>query len=275
MGKKLVPLPVAGSMPVMSYLMPAQLRIDDAYQRSLDTAPSQGLIRRIAENWDWGLCQPLVVSRRDGNHFVIDGQHRLAGALLRNDIAMLPCVVVEYPSPQAEAAAFVEINKARRPLSALDIFRARVASGDEEANAVNETIERAGLQLSTHSNNTAMRPGTIANIGGILRAWKEHGGFATGLALELIAQAYPGEVLRYVGTIFPGVVAIIGEDRHDFSLTTPLRDMIAGKSQEDWRILIAQARADDPDLRFHQASERVFSDHWDEALGAYLDREAA
>lgn len=59
--------PPTGQLPVLQYLTPAQLAVDPAYQRKLDSTTSRKLIREIAQNWDWSLCLPLVVARRAGD----------------------------------------------------------------------------------------------------------------------------------------------------------------------------------------------------------------
>jgi hypothetical protein len=51
--------PPLGTLPVLQYVLPAQLTIDASYQRTLDTVASQALIRQIARHWDWDLCLPL------------------------------------------------------------------------------------------------------------------------------------------------------------------------------------------------------------------------
>ena len=98
--------PMRGMRPSLEFRPIPDLHIDPTYQRSIDTAPSQTLIRRIAVHWDWGLCQPLTVAKRDdGMLYVIDGQHRLAAAKARHDIYDLPCVVVSSLSPGHEGSA--------------------------------------------------------------------------------------------------------------------------------------------------------------------------
>lgn len=89
--------PPLGRMPVLQFCAPGELDIDPAYQRDVTNGSSLTLIRRLAQHWNWDLCQPLVVARRAGGGlFVIDGQHRLEAARLRGDIPQLPCVVVDY-----------------------------------------------------------------------------------------------------------------------------------------------------------------------------------
>ena len=53
-----------GRMPVLQFMGPCELQIDAAYQRSIESGESKTLIRKIAQHWNWDLCQPLVVARR-------------------------------------------------------------------------------------------------------------------------------------------------------------------------------------------------------------------
>lgn len=267
--------PVKGDLPVLQYLTPGQLGIDPTYQRSIETGPSQRMIRMIAKGWNWDMCQPLVVAKRAEGYFVIDGQHRLAAAKLRGDLQVLPCHIANFASAEAEAAAFVEINKARRPLSAVDIFNAEVAAGDETAVAIATAIDNAGLALATHRNNHGMAPGLVANIGGIKQAWKSYGDEATTVALKVLARAFEGQTLQYAGTIFPGIPPIVGEDGEDFTYSLQLIEMLKAKPQKEWKRLIDLRKLDDPGMRLVKAAEDALSDAWDEALGAHLAGEAA
>lgn len=225
-----------GTLPALQYLLPAQLDIDPSYQRSLETDGSQTLVRGIAQHWNWDLCQPLVVARRDdGKLYVIDGQHRLAAARLRGDIQQLPAVVVQYASAQDEAASFVLLNQQRKPLSKIDLFKAAVASGDRTATAIVAAMERTGLSLAPHTNFTAWKPGMVANIAGIEAAWRTYGSEVTTLAMRLMV------------------------------------DVVGNESQEEWRAAIMRVRADHPDLNFAKASAKTFLAAWGEALDEWME----
>lgn len=255
-----------GRMPVLQFIPPAELLIDAGYQRSLDAEPSKTLIRKIAQFWNWDLCQPLVVARRaNSDLFVIDGQHRLEAAKMRGDIAQLPCVVVEYTSAADEAASFVHLNQQRRPLTRIDLFKAAVASEDPEACAIIEALHRAGLSIAPHSNYTVWKPGMVSNIGGIEAAWRKHGARCTERALVVLGRAWTGEVLRYAGTLFPGIAAICGEDGDKLDVGL-LCGMLGGETQDSWRRRILQRRTDDPNLKFAAASAAVLSDAWRERV---------
>lgn len=276
--------PPKGRMPALQFAPPDMLAIDADYQRSINGGASRKLIRDIAINWNWDLCQPLVAARRPGivDLYVIDGQHRLEAARMRGDIQQLPVVVVEYTSAADEAANFVALNQLRRPLSRIDIFKAALASGDPEASAIAKAVAEAGLTIAGYSNYNGWKPGMIANIGGIVRSWKSHGPEITATALAVLAQAFEGEILRYAGTVFPGIAAVCAmEMRADDkvvpfnpSLLPLLVEVVGDVDQVQWKTEIASWRVDNPNQRYDAASAKVFCAAWSEFLDAFLEEDA-
>ncbi len=263
--------PPLGMLPALQYLLPQQLEVDPTYQRSMEEGASQSLIRKIAMFWNWDLCQPLVVARRDdGRLFVIDGQHRLEAAKLRGDIAQLPAVVVQYASAADEAASFVHLNQQRRPLSKLDVFKAAVASGDAEACAISKAMAEAGLSVANTTNWMCWKPGQLSNVGGIERAWRGHGAWATSTALRVLAQAWAGGVLQYAGSMFPGIAAVCADEMAGTPGRTTLAAdkmeqliaLLGRRSQTDWRRDMFRAKAEEPNLNFGQASALVLRRAW-------------
>jgi hypothetical protein len=272
---KIKPRPIVGSLPVLQYCAPEQLLIDESYQRSLETGPSQALIRRSAIAWDWGLCQPLFVARRsDGGLYVVDGQHRLAAAVMRGDIAQLPCVVSHFDSATQEAAAFVALNQQRRPLNPLELFKAAVAAGDTDALLIKECLDKAGLRLASTTNNQQMKAGQVANIGGLQRCQRVYGAVVLETALKVLSRGYPQQVLRYAGSIFPGIVAVVAGELNNRTapvhLIDRLADFIGREPQAAWYKRFAQAIADDSNLKRSQAAEKVIRRDWVEFSQAQL-----
>lgn len=259
---------VLGSPPTLEWRAIGELLIDSVYQRDISTGQSQTLIRRIAMYWDWGLCQPLAVSRRpDGKLLIVDGQHRASAAKLRSDIPHLPCVITSYASAGDEAAAFVALNQMRRPLSALDLFKAALAAGDNEAVAVSAAITDAGLTLASHTNYTAWKIGHIANIGGILRCYRRNGEQVLRTALLALARSYPNDILQYAGTLFSGFAAVaLDEFRLRGSpeeVVDQLSAIIATRSQAEWRALAKAATVETGGMA-REGAEFVFRRVWRE-----------
>lgn len=208
--------PPLGLRPSLENCRIGDLNVDPGYQRSIDTSASQSLIRKIAMFWDWTLFHPLTVARRpDGSLWVVDGQHRLSAARLRGDLYDIPCVVSAYSDRADEAASFVAMNVQRRPLTALELFRAALAAGDASAGEVMALMTMNGLSLAAHSNYTTWKPGQISNIGGILKCHRRYGSAVTARALDVLARAFSGQVLRYGGTLFSGLAHACGKGAVD------------------------------------------------------------
>lgn len=70
-----------------------------------------------------------------------------------------------------------------------------------------------------------------------------HGPDITGRALGLMARAFEGEVLRYGGTLFPGIVAAIAELKLPRAADELLEVAISGLSQAEWAEEIAHVAA--------------------------------
>lgn len=267
--------PPLGIRPSLENCRIPDLNVDPEYQRSTENGSSKTLIRKIAMYWDWTLFHPLAVSRRaDGTLWVVDGQHRLAAAKLRHDMYDLPCVVSSYSSRADEAASFVAMNVQRRALSALDLFKAALAAGDEEAVAVMELVDRAGLSLAPHTNHTAWKPGMVSNIAGIRNAYRGLGPGATEAALNALSSVYSGEILRYAGSIFSPLArcfAKFGED-DDFS-SELFVELLAGATQGEW---VKEFLAERGEMKCNiaVAGERVLTRAYQEAIGCD-DLEAA
>jgi hypothetical protein len=266
----LKPNPIRGRRPVLQNCTLAELGVDPAYQRAIDNGASRALIRRIARDWDWSLCQPLVVAQREGaGLFVVDGQHRLAAAQLRGDILDLPCVISPYRDAAEEAAAFVALNQARKPLGAIELYFAALAGGDAKAVAVNRLMAEAGLSLTRCADFRQWRPGELANIGGIRRCHQVHGNALTGRALRIFATAFDGQVLRYAGTIFAGlwpVLAELGPSADDDLVTM----VLGGDDQAGWMKTITLLEAEQG-LHRQVAAQRAIRAAYDEAAAEMLE----
>lgn len=275
--------PPLGSPPTLEWRAVGELMIDMSYQRAIDTGPSQALIRKIAMFWDWGLCQPLAVSRRpDGALTIVDGQHRASAAKLRGDVPHLPCVITSYLSAGDEAAAFVALNQMRRPLSALDLFKAAVAAEDVEALLILDCVRSAGLDLAPHMNNTAWKAGQIANIGGLRECLRGKGERVLRDALLVLGGVYKGEILRYAGTIFPGIAHIVANEhqgctdeeikRGEEQFLPGMIDLVNASTQKEWADEIIKLAPEHYRGR-RGASWQVFEKAWGEFLEAYFEED--
>ena len=118
----------------------ANLRVDHSYQRDAN----EPKVLAIAKDWSWVACGVIVVARRDGVYFVIDGQHRVMGALKRSDIDTLPCIVFNTHGSDQEAKGFLAAQTLRRPINSVEKFRAQVVVKDKAALIVEKMLSSSG-----------------------------------------------------------------------------------------------------------------------------------
>jgi hypothetical protein len=126
---------------VLMTLHKDKLQIHPSYQR--DVIPTK--VKEITANWSWVGAGAIVVGERGGEYWVIDGQHRVLAAKRRSDITHLPCVIFQTEGVKQEAAAFLDLNTGRKPVSSIGKFKAMIAAGDEAACTVHKTLEELGV----------------------------------------------------------------------------------------------------------------------------------
>lgn len=123
------------------------LNVDHSYQREKIVVNK---VRQIASTWSWAGCGCILVAmRRDGSFWVFDGQHRVLAAKTRADILQLPCMVFECVDVKQEAAGFLVANAERKPVGALDKFKALVMTGDSAAKIVSDVFEKLAVTVAT------------------------------------------------------------------------------------------------------------------------------
>lgn len=233
--------PARGSMPSIEWVQIDRLLVDDSYQRSIETGPSRALIMRIAASWDWRLCVPLMVSRREDGLYVIDGQHRRAAAGIRTDIPQLPCCISTYGGPADEAAMFVAANRARRAMNRLDDFHAAQAGGDEAAIAVAALIRRVGFSVSRRTGSASWAAGEVAFTSAIAKVCRRHGEHTAEGALQMMADAFPGQRLVAGSSVFTAICAVLTNPPADFDRPRLMRALTTF-TMDGWASFLSESR---------------------------------
>lgn len=157
--------PDPGEVPVLDWIDKSAIFPDPLYQRPLD----DGRVNTILRAFSWRSFGALVVvPQADGTYHVPDGQHRLEAAKLHPRVQHVPCVIVKADDVPAEASVFVEINKNRKNVTALELFFAQLAAGDGEAEAMLKACQEAGIRIPKHPGdykpNDSIAVAAIASI---------------------------------------------------------------------------------------------------------------
>lgn len=128
------------------------LKVAPEYQRRLQEQE----IFRFARDWSWLCCGCLVVMKRNGEFFVVDGQQRWTAAKKRSDISQLPCMVFEARNDiKVEADRFVRLNSCKVGLTGTDKYRASLVAEDPIAIRVESVLVKHGMKVGeTYSSTT-------------------------------------------------------------------------------------------------------------------------
>ncbi|HVL73873.1 MAG TPA: hypothetical protein VM434_18530 [Beijerinckiaceae bacterium] len=169
------PRPGVGSAPELRYVRPSELHVEAAYQRDL-SPKSIKLIRRIVAGFDWAKLKPPIAAETADGLFVIDGQHTAIAAATHPEIEKIPVLVVEAEQIERRADAFVAHNRDRVAMSALQVFHAEVAAGNQDAVAVMDAIRRGGGSVPRLPPAKGYaRPGQIVAVNELRRMLQSFG----------------------------------------------------------------------------------------------------
>ena len=197
----------------LAWMSKHDLRVDHTYQRDLNHRKTL----ELARDWSWIACGAIVVAMREVSgvihFFVVDGQHRVAAALKRSDIEMLPCLIFNTTEPAEEAGAFIKIQKERKPISTVDQHRAALVSSDPIAIEVEQLIQSAGRKASSASG-----AGTVGCLSTLYSLMRNNKNFLHRL-WPLITSICEGEPLNE--RIVQGLVYIERNIQHGESLLHP------------------------------------------------------
>lgn len=177
----------------------ADIRIDSAYQRDVDSAR----VNRLVRDFDPQLAGALILSARAGSLWCVDGQHRLQ-AMKEMGTPQANAVVFTGLTQREEADLFVKYNRNRKGLTAWDLFKAELVAGHEEALAVVTIVAHAGYRIDRQAGPTnigavsAIRrifrlggePLLILTLGAIKRNWSADRNALAGQVIEGLAIFY-------------------------------------------------------------------------------------
>lgn len=119
------------------------LHIDPAYQRDL----SLDLVEKIAREYDPSATSAITVARRkNGDLYIVNGQHRSGGAKRAGEEYVV-AEVFDGLSPAEEAELRLKGNT-RRTDRPLERFKAQVAAGHPESIAIAKIAEEFGTKVN-------------------------------------------------------------------------------------------------------------------------------
>lgn len=157
------------------------MRVNDHAQRELNNAR----VDRIMANLDLEQIGTPTVNLREGNYYIIDGQHRVQA--LRNygfGSDSIQCWTYEGLSEEAEAEMFLKLNDTL-VVDLMSKFKVGVQAGREEDCDINRIVLAQGLKITREKVD-----GGIAAVGTVQRVYRRYGGPTLGRSLRIIRDGF-------------------------------------------------------------------------------------
>lgn len=189
----IAPAPVdLGQRPELRWVAPTSLLVDEGYQRDLGKR-SYGLIRAMMQNFAWRKMKPPIVVEVGSGLHCVDGQHTaIAAASIK--VPQIPVFVVGAASLGERADSFVAHNRDRIVMQPLDIYRARIAAGDEEAVDCANVCQRAGVRIRQIQPGGKIMVGDTGAVGTIQRLVRRRGVQKSRMLLEAFVVGGRGPI---------------------------------------------------------------------------------
>ncbi len=212
-----------GAPPSLDWIPLDRLTIDSRYQRALGNK-NERHVRRIVAHFSWNRYQPIVVTESGDKFAVIDGQHRLAAAVLHPKIDSLPCYVVDAPTVADQAAIFIAANTDRIALGRIHQFWAAHAAGAEWAVRIHKLCEGAGVEISRTPRSNLPPLTTVATF--TIQKLFPLGDDAIASALALLVESHRDTADVFRSATIAALARIAAEQDFDFAgMVKVLRDL--------------------------------------------------
>ena len=196
------------------------LKFDASYQRAIIPAR----VKRLRTDMDLDAIGVITVSERDGELYVVDGQHRVR-ALVDEGLGewKVKCNVYSDMEPEEEAGLFRTMNDTRR-IAAFDDFRAGLVERDPECVAIARICERAGLRVDQQAG-----PGHVTCVGALRSIYRRSPNGKAGAlltaTLDLALASWGRQSSAVEGKVLEGIAIVLdtyGEEVDLAALTKKL-----------------------------------------------------
>lgn len=149
-------------VPDIRMIDPSLLFVDEKYQRNVSKR-SLKLVKKIIKEWSWSAFKPPIVTEyEDGNLYVLDGQHTSIAAATHPYINQIPVFVVKTFEEKERADAFIRHNVDRTQVTDIQLFKARLEAGEDDATSINMALQRAGVTLTQNVNQNRGQVGELS-----------------------------------------------------------------------------------------------------------------
>lgn len=154
---------------------------------------------RIAAELDLNKIGYPIINHRDGNYWVVDGQHRVY-ALRQNGFEkdVLDCEVYEDMT-DAEMAEIFLGRDARKPIPLYDKFHVACTAGRRRERDIQRVVEANGQKISREKD------GGISAVGALAAVYDRSGDTVVGQVIRTINLGFGGDALAFDRSVIEGL----------------------------------------------------------------------
>lgn len=195
------------------WLTPSQIVVNSSGQRDL----RPGWAAQIAAEFNPDRFLPPLISQRDGQHYCLDGQHRLeAMRLMGWEDRPVQCWVYDDITEAQEADLFLWHNN-RKAVSAFDKFRIGVTAGRDVEVDIDRIVRAADLRV-------AISVGSIGAVGALRKVYS-YGPAVLARTLKIARDSYGDDglgayVIEGIGMVCARYNGTLNDDTAVARLTT-------------------------------------------------------
>jgi len=193
----------------------AELKVGE-YQRKIDIRKT----RAIAAEFDPRRLGVIQVSRRNGNNYVFDGQHRVFVLKLLK-IPMVMCEVHHGMSYEDEARLFAEQDEGTTAVSVHTKFNALVEAGDEKSVELKNIVENSGFTIVGNSHTDY----GISALNTLIKIYNNSGPKRLKTVLHLIGKTWDGSPRSTNSKLLNGVDCFYGHYKEMFNENTYIKQL--------------------------------------------------
>jgi hypothetical protein len=204
-----------------NFIEPKYLREDPSYQRDIDQARVNNIVRNFNDNI---FNEPKVSKRDDGFYYIFDGGHSVAAHIAKfGENTPIKCKVFYGLTPDDEMQLFVQQNGISKAPTRIEKLRAMANHGDAEVLDMIESARIAGVTIEFKGD-----PGQnkIIAVDAAFRVYKNIGRNAFINMLCVIRKSWLGSAESYSAGMLKGF-GYIYKHCADQMTGIPNKDMVS------------------------------------------------
>lgn len=185
-------------------------------------------VDKLVREWDPRLLTPLVVSYREGQYNLVDGQHRICAMRKKNngkDVTAL-CRVYRGLTYEQEAELYYKLDRAKGHLRLSHATKALLESGsDTEIIEIKRLLEEAGFTWAL--DKPTGEPFEIEATRTVINAYRQLGGASFSRMLNLIARTWHGAPSSVKASMLSGMALFLKTYETEFKDATFIKRLSA------------------------------------------------